>query len=239
MEGIKQLVEWVNQSENIVFFGGAGVSTESGIPDFRSATGLYNNLGAEDILSSWYFASHPEEFFAFYFEYLVYPDAKPNVVHQTLADLERSGKLSAVITQNIDGLHQMAGSKKVLELHGSIVRNTCLKCGKTYTLADMLPFKTRDSKIPTCDCGGIIKPDVTLYGEALKEAVLYESAKRIAEADMLIVGGTSLVVNPAAALVRYYGGDKFVIVNRGRTPYDRVCNLRLDAGLGETFEKLF
>ncbi len=235
---MEQLIKWISESNNIVFFGGAGVSTESGIPDFRSATGLYNNLGAEEILSSWYFTSHPEEFFAFYFEHLVFPNAMPNVVHKALATLEQQGKLSAVVTQNIDGLHQAAGSQKVLELHGSILRNTCLRCGKKYDLPYILSFKTKEEKVPTCNCGGIVKPDVTLYGEALKEWVIYESAKKIAEADMLIVGGTSLVVNPAAILVRYYGGKKFVIVNRGRTPYDRVADLKLDRGLGEVFEQV-
>lgn len=216
---LKKLIE---ETENIVFFGGAGVSTESNIPDFRSQDGLYNQKydePPETILSHDFFNRRPQDFYAFYRDKMLYPAAKPNRAHLKLAELERSGKLKAVITQNIDGLHQAAGSKNVLELHGSVLRNRCLKCGSPYRLEVVL----HSEGIPRCSCGGIIKPEVTLYGEALPAGVFEQAALYVQNAQMLIVGGTSLSVYPAAGLVRYYRGKKLVLINKTPTPLDEQC----------------
>lgn len=236
MSPVDKLRKWINDSERIVFFGGAGTSTESAIPDFRSESGLYQTKdnGAfppEVMLSRSFFYSHPEAFYEFYKGKMLYPDARPNRAHLALAELERTGKLSSVITQNIDGLHQMAGSHKVLELHGSVYRNSCVSCGARYVLADILDS---DDVIPTCKvCGGIIKPDVVLYEENLDQDVLSEAVEEIGLSDMLIVGGTSLTVNPAAGLVRYYRGNKLVLLNRTETSYDRYAQLVIREPIGQ------
>lgn len=211
-------------AQHIVFFGGAGVSTASGIPDFRSAKGLFRKKSAvspETMLSASYFYEHPEEYFAFYREHILFPGAKPNRAHLALAKLEQQGKLTAVITQNIDGLHQLAGSKTVLELHGSVHKNRCLGCGKFASLAEILAIK---ETVPRCACGAIIKPEVVLYGEQLDEAVLRAAQQAIAKADLVIVGGTSLVVYPAAGLLRGFGGT-LVVINRDPTPLDSSADL--------------
>ena len=221
---IAKLKEWVDGCDNIVFFGGAGVSTESGIPDFRGEDGLYRQRYAyppETIISHSFYVHHPEIFFDFYRNRMLYPNAKPNIVHRKLAQWEKEGKLLAVVTQNIDGLHQKAGSKAVFELHGSIYRNYCEKCGKFYP-----PEYIRDSDgIPRCTCGGRIKPDVVLYEESLDQKVIEGAVRAIADAEVLIVGGTSLTVYPAAGLIRYYRGNKLVLINRDETPYDGYANL--------------
>ena len=221
----------------MVFFGGAGVSTESGIPDFRSVDGLYHQRydePPETILSATYFARKPEKFYDFYRDKMLPLEAEPNVTHRVLAKLEAQGKLSAVVTQNIDGLHQKAGSKRVYELHGSVLRNHCTRCGRFYP-AEFI----RDSQgVPLCDCGGIIKPDVVLYEEALDDAVVTGAVKAIREADLLVVGGTSLVVYPAAGLLRYFRGDKLVLVNRDETPYDSQADLVIHDSLGKVFSAL-
>lgn len=212
-EEIRKLKEIIDGSDNIVFFGGAGVSTESGIPDFRSVDGLYRQQWSdppETILSHTYYERYPEKFFAFYRAKLLCPDAKPNAAHRKLAEWERAGKLKAVITQNIDGLHQAAGSKEVLELHGSTLRNYCERCGKFYGVEAV----THSAGVPTCSCGGRIKPDVVLYEEGLNEDTLYKAVRYIAEADVLIIAGTSLAVYPAAGLVNYYRGHKLVVINK-------------------------
>ena len=229
--------EIINSSENIVFFGGAGVSTESGIPDFRSSGGLYNQkyrYPPETILSHSFFKSHPEEFFEFYRNKMIFTDAKANITHTVLAKLEKLGKLRAVITQNIDGLHQAAGSKTVYELHGSVLRNYCMNCGKFYSAE----FVKNSNGIPRCTCGGIVKPDVVLYEESLDPATIEGSLKAIREADMLIVAGTSLTVYPAAGLINDYRGDHLVLINRDVTPYDGYANLVLHRSLGEVFSQL-
>ena len=203
MEQIQKLSQIIQDAKRVVFFGGAGVSTESGIPDFRSEDGLYRQkyrFSPEQILSHTFFVQNPEEFFEFYRDKMIYLDAKPNAAHQKLAQWEKAGKVSAVITQNIDGLHQMAGSKHVLELHGSIHRNTCMNCGAHYSVQDIL----QSTGIPRCGCGGIVKPDVVLYEESLDENVLMESIQEIRQADVLLIGGTSLQVYPAAGLIRYF-----------------------------------
>ena len=236
-EKIEKLQEWIDTSERIVFFGGAGVSTESGIPDFRSQDGLYNQRYAyppEVILSHSFFERYPEEFYRFYRDKLRIMGARPNRAHMYLAELERCGKLAAVITQNIDGLHQAAGSKNVLELHGSLLRNYCMKCGKRYD-GD---FVQRAEGIPRCSCGGMIRPDVVLYEEGLNEQTLSDSVRYIREADMLIVGGTSLVVYPAAGLVNYYRGERLVLINKSATQYDAVANLTISGKIGEVFGEL-
>lgn len=223
---IDTLKQWISESHRIVFFGGAGVSTESNIPDFRSVDGLYNQSYAyppETILSHSFYERKPEEFFRFYRNKMLFPNAKPNAAHLALAKLEAAGKLSAVITQNIDGLHQAAGSKEVLELHGSVLRNYCERCKKFYPMEDIL----HSTGIPRCSCGSRIKPDVVLYEESLNSSVLERSIAHIRQADMLIIGGTSLTVYPAAGLIDYYQGDKLVVINKSVTPRDKYADLVL------------
>jgi NAD-dependent deacetylase len=235
--GIEQLRKWVEGSDNIVFFGGAGVSTESGIPDFRSVDGLYNQQYAyppETIISHSFFMKNPEEFYRFYRNKMLYPDAKPNACHKKLAELEKQGKLKAVITQNIDGLHQLAGSKEVLELHGTVLKNRCMECGRKYSLDDII----NGEAVPRCSCGGIIKPEVVLYEEGLDEDVLSRAVSYIRNADVLIVGGTSLSVYPAAGLINYYKGNKLVLVNKSATPYDSEADLLIAEKIGEVFASL-
>lgn len=236
-EDIKKLRDMVARSDNIVFFGGAGVSTESGIPDFRSADGLYNQrykYPPETILSHSFFESNPEEFYRFHRDKLVIPDAKPNSAHFKLAELERQGKLRAVITQNIDGLHQLAGSKNVFELHGSIHRCYCAGCGKPYPES----FINEGEGVPRCDCGGVVRPDVVLYEEGLDMEVLSSATHYIRRADMLIVGGTSLVVYPAAGLVSYYKGNRLVLINRDATGHDDMAALVIREKIGEVFAQI-
>ncbi|NLG89583.1 MAG: NAD-dependent protein deacylase [Clostridiaceae bacterium] len=233
---IEKLTEMILSSRYVVFFGGAGVSTESNIPDFRSESGIYNtikNYGRppEVILSHSFFISEPETFYDFYKNHMIYPDAKPNNAHIALAKLEQKGILKAVITQNIDGLHQAAGSKEVLELHGSIYRNYCMKCGKKYDLEYVMSCS---GPYPACEkCGGIVRPDVTLYEESLDMRVLNKSISHIAKADMLIVGGTSLAVYPAAGLIDYYNGDRLVLINKSSTPYDSIANIVIHDSIGK------
>ena len=218
-EKLETLRQWIAESHNIVFFGGAGVSTESGIPDFRSVDGLYNQQYAyppETIISHSFYVRYPEEFYRFYKDRMLFADAKPNAAHRALAKLEADGRLKAVITQNIDGLHQMAGSREVLELHGSVHRNYCTRCGKFYSLDDVI----RSEGVPRCDCGGTVKPDVVLYEEGLDSNTLEKSVRYIRQADMLIIGGTSLVVYPAAGLIDYYRGSKLVLINKDATARD-------------------
>ena len=234
---IGQLQSWIGGSRRILFFGGAGVSTESGIPDFRSVDGLYNqkyDYPPETIISHSFFMRFPEEFYRFYRDKLIVTGAKPNAAHLYLAKLEREGKLTAVVTQNIDGLHQAAGSKNVLELHGSLLRNYCMKCGKRWD-GD---FVQKCAGVPRCGCGGMIRPDVVLYEEGLDENVLAQAVRRISEADMLIVGGTSLVVYPAAGLIDYYRGNRLVLINKSATAYDGAANLILSEKIGEVFSRL-
>ena len=237
MTKLDTLREWVNSAQRIVFFGGAGVSTESGIPDFRSQDGLYNqnyDFPPETILSASFFDTYPEEFYRFYRDKMLPLEAEPNAAHKTLARWEEEGCLSAVITQNIDGLHQKAGSKQVFELHGSVWRNRCRRCGKSYS-----PEFIRDSAgVPRCDCGGIIKPEVILYEESLDEDCLEGAIDALLRADLLIVGGTSLTVYPAAGLLRYYRGDKLVLINRDETPYDDEADLVLRDPIGQVFAQL-
>ena len=234
----QQLKDWINESDNIVFFGGAGVSTESGIPDFRSVDGLYNQkykYPPERIISHSFYIQNPEEFYRFYKDRMLFPDAKPNAAHKALAKLEQEGKLKAVITQNIDGLHQPAGSREVLELHGSVLRNYCERCGAFYGLDTIL----HSTGVPRCPaCGGDIKPDVVLYEEGLDEKTLYRAVEYIQEADVLIIAGTSLAVYPAAGLVRYYRGHKLVVINK--TPLDRGlgADLVITGAVGETLAQL-
>ena len=233
MEEIRKLQEMIDKSSNIVFFGGAGVSTESNIPDFRSEDGLYRqhyDVPPEVMLSHTYFMTHPESFFRFYREKMLVLDAQPNRAHKALAKLEREGKLSAVVTQNIDGLHQKAGSKTVYELHGSILRNYCMRCGKFYPVQAI----AESDGVPRCSCGGMIKPDVVLYEEALDEQVVNGAVRAIREADLLIVGGTSLAVYPAAGLIHYYLGSQLVMINRSPTPADHKATLLIDQPIGET-----
>lgn len=237
-ENIAKLKKWIDESENIVFFGGAGVSTESGIPDFRSVDGLYNQewkYPPETILSHSFFMRDPEEYFRFHHKKLVIDGVKPNRAHLKLAELEREGKLKAVVTQNIDGLHQEAGSKNVLELHGSILRAYCSKCGKPYSADDM----NHCDGVPHCSfCGGVIRPDIVLYEEPLNENVLTDAVSVIRKADMLIIGGTSLNVYPAAGLVNYYNGSKLVLINLSETPYDEYADLIIHEKIGEVFSQI-
>ena len=234
---LETLKKWVEESRSIVFFGGAGVSTESGIPDFRGVDGLYRQKYAyppETILSHEFLLQHPEEFYRFYREKILILNVRPNPAHEKLAQWEREGRLRAVITQNIDGLHQAAGSKWVLELHGSIHRNHCTRCGKFYT-AEQIAATTG---VPRCDCGGTIRPDVVLYGESLDEKVLRASMDALAHADLLIVGGTSLSVYPAAGLIDLYPGDRLALLNRTPTPRDSRANLILREPIGQIMAEL-
>lgn len=236
-EKIEKLSEIIDNSDNIVFFGGAGVSTESGIPDFRSADGLYNQkykFPPETIISHSFFVRKPEEFYEFYKDRMIYSDAKPNVTHKFLAELEAKGKLKAVITQNIDGLHQLAGSRNVIELHGSVLRNYCMTCGKFYGVDAVTGCKG----VPRCECGGMIKPDVVLYEEQLDEDAIEKTIRALEEADVLIVGGTSLSVYPAAGFIRAFNGSSLVLINKSATSYDANADLLIQAGLGEVFGKI-
>lgn len=236
-ESIQTLQRWLDESSNVVFFGGAGVSTESGVPDFRSVDGLYHQHYSEPpetILSHSYFVRKPEGFYRFYREKMLPLEAQPNDAHKKLAELEQAGKLKAVITQNIDGLHQKAGSKEVLELHGSVLRNYCEGCGKFYGVEAV----AESQGVPRCGCGGIIKPDVVLYEEALDDTVMYKAVNYIRNADVLIVGGTSLVVYPAAGLINYYKGSKLVLINLQPTPYDRYADLTINEKIGQVFRQI-
>lgn len=231
------LRDWIAGSKNVVFFGGAGVSTESGIPDFRSVDGLYHqeyDYPPETIISHSFFLKNPAEFYRFYRNKMLAPQARPNMAHKRLAEWEKSGHVRAVVTQNIDGLHQMAGSKEVLELHGSVHRNYCMKCGKFY---DMEYVRTCGD-IPKCACGGTVKPDVVLYEEGLDHDILTKAIRYIADAEVLIIGGTSLVVYPAAGLIDYFRGDKLVVVNKSVTSRDRNADLVIQENIGELFGKI-
>lgn len=231
----EQLHQWLEESNRIVFFGGAGVSTESNIPDFRSVDGLYNQqyeYPPETILSHTFYVRKPEEFFRFYRNKMLFPDAVPNKAHLALAALERAGKLKAVVTQNIDGLHQKAGSREVLELHGSVLRNYCERCGRFFGMEEIL----HSEGIPRCSCKGRIKPDVVLYEEGLDQDTIQKSVYAIRNADMLIVGGTSLTVYPAAGLIDYYRGHRLVLINRDPTPRDGVADLIINGKIGEVLE---
>nr|WP_296831142.1 NAD-dependent protein deacylase [uncultured Marvinbryantia sp.] len=231
------LQKWIAESNNVVFFGGAGVSTESGIPDFRSVDGLYNqeyDYPPETIISHTFFVNRTEEFYRFYKKKMLVLDAKPNMAHIRLAEWEKSGHVRAVITQNIDGLHQMAGSKEVLELHGSVHRNYCQRCRKFY---DAKYMKEADG-VPRCSCGGIIKPDVVLYEEGLDGETMTKSIRYIAQADVLIIGGTSLVVYPAAGLIDYFRGSKLVVINKSTTSRDKNADLVIDDSIGKVFESI-
>ncbi len=237
---LKEFVELIKQSENIVFFGGAGVSTESGIPDFRGSDGLYTSendegYSPEEILHHNFFMHRPQQFYEYYRSNMIYPYAEPNCAHIALAKLEDMGKLSAVITQNIDGLHQRAGSKNVIELHGSTLKNYCMRCGKKYDLEHII----NATDVPTCSaCGGLVRPDVVLYGEGLPSDGWAQAEDAISEADMLIVGGTSLTVQPAASLVSDFYGENLIIINRTPTPYDGYAKLIIREPIGEVFEKI-
>ena len=236
-QAIAQLKQWIAESDNVVFFGGAGVSTESGIPDFRSVDGQKKKkwkYPPEEILSATFFSRHPDEYYRFHREKLVIEGVKPNRAHLRLAQLEQEGKLRAVITQNIDGLHQAAGSKNVLELHGSILRAYCSRCRKPYS-ADLM---NHGEGVPRCDCGGVIRPDIVLYEEPLDEDVVSRAIHYIRAADVLIIGGTSLNVYPAAGLVRYYRGEKLALVNLSETPYDGYANLVIHQKIGDVFSQL-
>lgn len=234
---IEKLQEIINRSQNIVFFGGAGVSTESGIKDFRSADGLYNEksvIPPEEILSHDFFFYHPLEFYNFYFNKMVDVSVLPNICHYKLAELEQKGKLKAIITQNIDGLHQKAGSKVVYELHGTIYKNRCCKCHKFFSLEEIMKLKP----VPYCTCGGLIKPEVVLYGEELNQEVLIKSIEAIASADTLIVAGTSLTVYPAAGLLDFFKGKNLILINKTKTPKDYLANLVIYEKIGTVFSKI-
>ena len=237
-EQLEILKTWINESDNIVFFGGAGVSTESGIPDFRSVDGLYHqqyDYPPETILSHTFFKRNTEEFYRFYRAKMLALDAKPNAAHKKLAEWEQQGKLKAVVTQNIDGLHQAAGSKVVYELHGSVHRNYCQKCGAFYDARYML----ESTGIPRCEkCGGLIKPDVVLYEEGLDQATINGAVHAISQADVLIIGGTSLTVYPAAGLIDYYNGNKLVLINKSVTSMDNRADLLVQGPIGEIFSQL-
>ncbi len=241
----EKFIEMVQHSSNIVFFGGAGVSTESGIPDFRSKDGLWHtqtkyHCTPEEVVSHSFYVRHPEQFYEFYFERMIFQDVQPNITHQVLAELEALGKLKAVVTQNIDSLHQLAGSKTVYELHGSVLRYDCQRCGKRYDLAYAADpaHRNANSHIPRCTCGGELKPDVVLFEEGLDQTVIEGAVRAIQQADMLIVGGTSLVVYPAAGLINYYRGKKLVLINRDETSYDRQADLVIHESLGKVFQAL-
>lgn len=234
---IETLQQMIDASSRIVFFGGAGVSTESGIPDFRSVDGLYNqkyDYPPETILSHTFYMKRPDEFFRFYRDKMLCLDAKPNTAHKVLAKLEAQGKLTAVVTQNIDGLHQAAGSRKVLELHGSVLRNYCEKCGAFHAVEEIVD----STGVPACACGGRIKPDVVLYEEGLDQSILQESVRVISEADMLIIGGTSLAVYPAAGLIDYYQGNRLVLINKTPTQRDTKADLVITGSIGEVFAQI-
>ena len=243
MNKIDELQKIIDESRRIVFFGGAGVSTESGIPDFRSANGLYSmklgkSFSPEELVSHTMYLKYPEEFYEFYKKHLIYPDAKPNFAHKYLARLEKKGKLTAVITQNIDCLHEMAGSKNVLKLHGTVDSNTCVKCGKKYNLEEFLEFCEKEG-IPHCpDCNGIIKPDVTLYEEIPNQSTFNQAIYHISKADTLIIGGTSLIVYPAASLIQYFEGKNLILINKSETAQDSFADLVIHDNIGEVFKKL-
>lgn len=231
----EQLKQWIEESDNIVFFGGAGVSTESHIPDFRSVDGLYNqeyDYPPETILSHSFFMQNQMEFYRFYRNKMIFKDAEPNNAHIALANLEKQGKLKAVITQNIDGLHQKAGSNEVLELHGSVLQNHCMQCNRFYTLDDIL----QQEDVPHCECGGVIKPDVVLYEEGLDSYTLERAVSYIQNADILIIGGTSLAVYPAAGLIDYYRGHKLVLINKDKTNRDNQANLVFHEPIGQVLK---
>ncbi len=237
MTNLETLKQWISESSRIVFFGGAGVSTESGIPDFRSVDGLYHqkfDYPPETILSASFFWSNTEEFYKFYREKMLVTNIEPNRAHKALAQLEAQGKLRAVVTQNIDGLHQKAGSKKVYELHGSVHRNYCRKCAKFYSGEDL----QKTAGVPRCTCGGLIKPDVVLYEEGLDGDCIEGAVSAIADADLLIVGGTSLTVYPAAGLIRYYRGNRLVLINRDETPFDHSADLIFRESIGEVLSSV-
>ncbi|MEQ8156426.1 MAG: NAD-dependent protein deacylase [Clostridiaceae bacterium] len=237
---LEKLKEIINNSNNIVFFGGAGVSTESGIPDFRSSNGLFNQklnktFTPEQLVSHTFFMRYPEEFFNFYRDKLIYQNAKPNDAHISLAKLEKLGKLKAIITQNIDGLHQMAGSKNVYELHGSVHRNYCMKCNEFYDV----DFIIKSEGVPICTkCGGTVKPDVVLYEEGLNEDTINSAVNAISKADTLIIGGTSLTVYPAAGLIRYFRGRHLVLINKSATSYDNSAEIVINNSIGETLKEV-
>ena len=238
----ERLKKIIDESDNIVFFGGAGVSTESNIPDFRSEKGLYKakteyGMSPEEMISHSFFMNHTETFFDYYKKNLIYPDAKPNKAHRALAKLEAQGKLKAVVTQNIDGLHQMAGNKKVYELHGSVLRNYCMKCHQFYDLDYIMDEYHCKGNVPICPvCGGIIKPDVVLYEEMLDEDCINKAVSAISKADTLIIGGTSLVVYPAAGFVRYFRGNHLVLINKQETPYDSHADLVIHDSIGKVLD---
>ena len=237
MEQLETLKQWIQESNRIVFFGGAGVSTESGIPDFRSVDGLYNQkfeYPPETIISHSFYEQRPEYFFRFYREKMLPLGFEPNITHKVLARWEQEGKLSAVVTQNIDGLHQKAGSKRVYELHGSVLRNYCTRCRKFHSAE----FVRDAFGVPKCDCGGIVKPDVVLYEESLDQDTIEKSVRAIQSADLLIVAGTSLTVYPAAGLIHYYRGNRLVLINHDATQYDHYANLVFHESLGKIFEQL-
>ncbi|WP_017813481.1 NAD-dependent protein deacylase [Paenibacillus shenyangensis] len=240
MDKVNQLAQWIRESDRIVFFGGAGTSTESGIPDFRSAAGLYQEMGQrgyspEEMLSRRFFDREPELFYEFYRSKMLYPDVQPNPVHTILAELEQQGKLLAIITQNIDGLHQKAGSRNVLELHGSVHRNYCIDCGQKYTLADVLA----QSGVPRCPVdGGIIRPDVVLYGESLDADVIDRAVAALSSADLLIIGGTSLTVYPAAGFISYFKGRHTVLMNASTTAHDRHADLLITDPMGQVMKQV-
>ena len=237
---LQELISVIRESDNIVFFGGAGVSTESNIPDFRSANGLWNeklqiNFTPEQLVSHTFFVKYPEEFFKFYKDKLIYPDAQPNAAHKALAKLEEMGKVKAVVTQNIDGLHQAAGSKVVYELHGSVLRNYCMECGAFYDEK----FILESEGIPTCPkCGGRVKPDVVLYEEGLDNDIIRGAVSAISKADTLIIGGTSLVVYPAAGLIDYFNGKNLVLINKSETSADRRADIVIHEAIGEVFTEI-
>lgn len=236
-EDIKTLIEWIKESKKIVFFGGAGVSTESGLKDFRSVDGLYNekyDFPPEEILSHHFFIENTDDFYKFYKDKLSVKGLKPNITHIVLKELEDIGKLSSVITQNIDGFHTDAGNKNVLELHGSIKRNYCMKCNKFYD--DKYVFNSKE--IPLCKCGGIIKPDVVLYEEGLDEDIINKTIEEISTCDLLIIGGTSLNVYPAAGFIRFFKGKHLVLINKDKTPYDKMCDIVINDSLGKVFKKI-
>lgn len=237
MDAINTLQTWIDESRSIVFFGGAGVSTESGIPDFRSVDGLYNqqyDYPPEQILSHTFFNRNPDEFFRFYRDKMLCLDAQPNAAHKKLAELEAAGKLRSVVTQNIDGLHQAAGSQRVWELHGSVLRNYCMRCARSFSAQHILNSRG----VPRCTCGGSIKPDVVLYEESLDDRTIRGALEDIEKADLLIIGGTSLAVYPAASLVTYYRGDRLVLINKSPTPYDSHADLVIAAPIGEVLGQI-